>query len=210
MNKGVFDMKLALNILLGYLLGSINPAALLSRIKQKNIRQSGTGNLGATNVLLNFGNKYGAIVMTFDIFKAFFAVKLAEVLFPLQAFAGAIAGCSAVVGHVFPFYLKFKGGKGLAAFGGFVLASSPLLFLFLISTGTALMFIVNYSVILPYYAGIVFPFYMGIKHGSLVLALICGLASAIILIKHASNIKKAINGTDNPIREYAKKYFGKK
>ncbi|MBQ3002511.1 MAG: glycerol-3-phosphate acyltransferase [Clostridia bacterium] len=203
-------MKIALSILLGYLLGSLNPAALISRIKQKNIRNTGTGNLGATNVLLNFGKKYGAIVMAFDIFKAFLAVKLAEILFPAQAFAGAIAGCSAVVGHVFPFYLKFKGGKGLAAFGGFVLASSPLMFLFLLTTGTVLMFIVNYSVILPYYAGIVFPIYMGVKHGSLVLALICSVASAIILIKHAGNIKKALNGTDNPIREYAKKYFGKK
>lgn len=203
-------MKIALSILMGYLLGSINPAAIVSHIKHKNIRKTGTGNLGATNVLLNFGKKYAAVVMAFDIFKGFLAVKLAELLFPAQAFAGAVAGCSAVVGHVFPFYLKFKGGKGLAAFGGFVLALSPLLFLFLLTTGTVLMFIVNYSVILPYYAGIVFPIYMGIRHGSLVLALICAVASVLILIKHAGNIKKAINGTDNPIREYAKKFFGKK
>lgn len=203
-------MKIAISILLGYLLGSLNPAALIARIKQKNIRNTGTGNLGATNVLLNFGKKYGAIVMAFDIFKAFLAVKLAEILFPTQALAGVIAGCSAVVGHVFPFYLKFKGGKGLAAFGGFVLACNPLLFLFLITTGTVLMFIVNYSVILPYYAGIVFPLYMGWVHGSLPLFLICALASTIILIKHAGNIKKAVNGTDNKIREYAKKYFGRK
>lgn len=203
-------MKIVLSILLGYLLGSLNPAALIARIKQKNIRKTGTGNLGATNVLLNFGKKYAAFVMAFDIFKAYLAVKLAEILFPAQALAGFAAGCSAVVGHVFPFYLKFKGGKGLASFGGFVLACNPLLFLFLLITGTVLMFIVNYSVILPYYAGIVFPFFMGWQYGSLPIFCICALASLLILIKHAGNIKKAIDGTDNKIREYAKKYFSKK
>lgn len=203
-------MKIALSILLGYLLGSMNPAALISHIKQKNIRNSGTGNLGATNVLLNFGKKYGALVMAFDIFKAFIAVKIAELLFPTQALAGFCAGCSAVVGHIFPFYLKFKGGKGLAAFGGFVLACNPLLFLFLLVSGTVMMFIVNYSVILPYYAGVVFPFYMGWQHSSLPIFCICAFASLLILIKHAGNIKKALDGTDNKIREYAKKYFTKK
>ena len=203
-------MKLLVSALLGYLLGTLNPAALVAHIKQKNIRKSGTGNLGATNVLLHFGKKYAALVMAFDIFKAVLAVKLARLLFPMQALAGAIAGCCAVFGHVFPFYMRFKGGKGLAAFGGFVLAMSPMLFLFLLTTGTVLMFVVNYSVVLPFYAGIVFPVYMGVQSLSLPLVLVCAAASILIMVKHAGNIKKALDGTDNPIREYAKKYFGRK
>lgn len=200
-------MKIAAIILLGYLIGSLNPAALISHLKHKNIRKSGTGNLGATNVLLNFGKKYGALVMLFDISKAFFICKLAKYLFPELLLAQYIAGCAAVFGHVFPFYLGFKGGKGLAAFGGFVLACDPPVFLFLIVTGVVLMFIVNYSVILPYYGGIGFTVAIGIRTGSIAIALICALATVLILVKHAGNIKKALNGTDNKIREYAKKLF---
>ena len=66
-------MDLVLCIVLGYLLGSLNPAALIGKIKHFNLRKHGTGNLGATNVLLNFGKGFAAVVMLFDIFKAFAA-----------------------------------------------------------------------------------------------------------------------------------------
>ncbi|MBQ8724062.1 MAG: glycerol-3-phosphate acyltransferase, partial [Oscillospiraceae bacterium] len=75
-------MKVILLLLFGYLLGSLSPAALVSKLKRKNLRKNGTGNLGATNVMLNFGKKYGALVMLLDIAKAFVTVKLAAFLFP--------------------------------------------------------------------------------------------------------------------------------
>lgn len=128
-------MAYIFSVIIGYLLGCLSPAALISKIKRKNLRKNGTGNLGATNVMLNFGKRFGALVMLFDIFKAFAAYKLAELLFPSAAFVGIAAGFAAVVGHVFPFYMKFKGGKGLAAFAGMVLAYNPWLFLFLLLTG---------------------------------------------------------------------------
>ncbi len=198
-------------LLMGYLLGCLNPATLIAKTKQKNIREMGTGNPGATNVLLNFGKAYGALVMVLDIAKSFGAFCLAQLLFPELLLAGYLAGCAAVVGHIFPFYLGFKGGKGLAPFGGFVLASDPLLFLFLLVTGVILMLVVNYSVVLPYYAGAVFPFAMGILKRSMPIFFLCAAASTLILGKHAGNIKKAMNGTDNKVREYVTtKLFTKK
>ena len=125
-------MKILLCILIGYLIGSLNPAALLSKLKKKDLRKQGTGNLGATNTMIVLGKGYGALVMLFDVAKAFASVKLAQLLFADLAVAGILAGSAAVIGHIYPFYLKFQGGKGLAAFGGMILAVDPLLFIILL------------------------------------------------------------------------------
>ena len=125
-------MSCILSGIMGYLLGCLNPAALFAKAKKIDLRKKGTGNLGATNTTIVLGKKYGVIVMLFDIFKAYLAVKLAKVLFPKAALAWLFAGGAAVVGHIYPFYMRFKGGKGLACLGGAVLAISPSMFLVLI------------------------------------------------------------------------------
>lgn len=199
-------MNYLLLILAAYLLGSLNPAALIARLKHKNLRKHGTGNLGATNVMLNFGKGFGILVMLFDTAKAALAVSVAQALFPASPeLAGLLAGGCTVVGHVFPFYLGFKGGKGLAAFGGLVLAFDPLLFLFLLILGVLLMIAVNYSFVLPFSAALLFPLLTGIRHRSLSLALLAAAIGALILCKHAGNLRKARNGTDVKIRDYLKK-----
>ena len=119
------------SLLIGYLFGGLNPAAMVAAVKKVNLRERGTKNLGATNVTLTVGMRYGVAVMLFDVMKAYISVKLARLLFPKAAAAGLLAGCGAVVGHIYPVYLKFKGGKGLAAFGGMILAMDPVLFLIL-------------------------------------------------------------------------------
>ena len=202
-------VKYILAAIVGYLFGSLNPAALISKIKHKNIRKSGTCNLGATNVMLNFGKGMGALVMLFDISKAVIAYNVAALVFPTLKLIGLVAGISAVLGHIFPFYLGFKGGKGLASFGGLVLAHSPIIFLFLLVTGCVLMVIVNYSFILPFYAGIAFPILVGLHERDLFSFLLTGGISALIICKHYGNFIKAKNGTDNKIRDQIKKMFGK-
>ena len=209
--KESVEMEILLSVILGYLLGSLNPAALIGKFKQTNLKKSGTGNLGATNVLLHFGKAYAVVVMLFDIFKAVAAFHLAALLFPSVELASYLAGAAAVVGHIFPFYLKFKGGKGLAAFGGFVLAVDPHVFLFLLIVGVVAMLVVNYSVALPYTAGIAFPVIMWVLKKAVPVIAVCTAVSGLILYKHAGNVKKAMDGTDNKIREYvATKLFAKK
>ena len=204
-------MNVLLCIILGYLLGSLNPAALIGKIKRFNLRKHGTGNLGATNVLLNFGKGFAAVVMLFDIFKGFAAFHLAAIFCGEIEIAPYLAGAAAILGHVFPFYLHFKGGKGLASFGGFVLAVDPKVFCFLLVTGVIAMLVVNYSVALPYFAGIAFPVFMWILKKSLPVIAVCTSVSGLILYKHKGNLKKAMDGTDNKIREYvATKLFAKK
>lgn len=200
-------MEIGISVVLGYLIGTLNPAALFAKIKKANLRDGGTGNLGATNALLIMGKAYGLLVMVLDILKGFLAFRLAAHLFPAVKIAGMIAGLAAIIGHIFPFYLKFKGGKGLAAFGGMILGYKPAMFWFVLITGFILIFIFNYSVALPMFAAAAFPIMVWLHSGSLELVAIAVIASAIIVVKHWSNIGKAKNGTDNKVRQYFKKHF---
>lgn len=197
--------------LIGYLLGSLSPAALLSKLKKKNLRKQGTGNLGATNALLVFGKGCGTLVMLFDIAKAFAAVKLVKILFPAFTAAGVIAGTAAVVGHIYPFYLKFKGGKGFAAFGGLILGIDPILFIILLVISLTLMFIFNYSAAMPMSAAVLFPILYGLHTGGDLTILIVTAASVLIVCKHFGNIVKAKRGEDIRVREYVRdNFFAKK
>lgn len=102
-------MEIGICIIMGYLIGTLSPAALFAKLKNANLRENGTGNLGATNALLVMGRVYGVLVMVLDILKAFIAFRLAAKLFPAIKVAGMIAGLAAIIGHIFPFYMNFKG-----------------------------------------------------------------------------------------------------
>lgn len=195
-------MNSLLSLLIGYSFGSLNPAALLSKLKQQDLRTQGTGNLGASNTMLIMGKKWGALVMLFDIFKSFFSAKLAKWLFPQLFVAELIAGLGAVLGHVFPFYMGFRGGKGLAAFGGMVLAYDPVLFCCLLVLGIILMLLFNCSVAMPMSAAPLFAIVSGIRSQSLPVFILCATAAAIIVVKHWSNIEKARSGKDVKIRSF--------
>ena len=197
-------MEYILYPLIGYLLGAISPAALIAKLKRKDLRENGTGNLGATNTMLVFGRTYGVAVMLFDIAKAFFAFKLAEWAVPEAEWLALAAGACAVVGHCFPFYLKFKGGKGLATFGGLVLAYEPWLFAFLLVTGVLLMILVNHSFILPFYATLFFAVYAAIREENILSFLCVALVSVLILVMAFEQLIRAVRGQDGKIREYIK------
>lgn len=200
-------MKSVISLLIGYYLGSLNPAALIARVKNEDLRQQGTGNLGASNTMLVFGKVPGFLVMAFDMAKGWCASKLAAMLFPQVRVAGLLAGLGAVTGHVFPFYLKFKGGKGLAAFGGMVLAYDPGMFLVLLIFGCALVLVVNYSAVLPISAGILYPFLTALQSGDIWMFLIALAASLLIICKHAGNLVKGYRGEDIDIRAFLKENF---
>ena len=197
-------MNYVLSLLLGYGLGCLNPAALLSKVQKQDLRNQGTKNLGASNTLLVMGKKWGALVMLFDIFKGFFSVKLAKWLFPQVFAAELVAGLGAVLGHIFPFYLGFRGGKGLASFGGLVLAYDPVLFCVLLALGLTLMLVFNCSVAMPMSAAPLFAIVSGIRTQSLVVFLLTAISSILIVVKHWSNIDKARSGKDVKIRSFVR------
>ena len=202
-------LKIVACVLIGYLLGTISPSALLSKFKHINLRKKGTGNLGATNVMLNLGKRYAILVLLFDMAKAVAAVKLIELIFS-DMILGLISGVSAIIGHIFPFYMRFKGGKGLACFAGLVLAFDPWIFLILLILTVVLIIIVNYTFAMPYSAGILFPVMALVKSESWTVLILTAIASALILYKHFENVVKARNGTDTKIREFIKTKLFKK
>ena len=188
----------------GYLLGMLSPSALFSKLKRINLRKQGTGNLGATNTALVLGKRYGLAVMIFDILKAYIAVKLAQLFFPLNPAARLISGGAAVIGHIYPFYMGFKGGKGLAAFGGFVLGTDPIIFFMLLLTAVVMMFAVNYTVAMPISASVLFPVVYWVKWGGIAEAVILTLVSAVVIINHIPNVKRIKKGEDVKIRSFVK------
>ena len=203
-------MKITFCILIGYLLGSLNPAALISRLKHKSLRNVGTGNLGATNTALVFGKKLGALVMIFDIAKAYLSVWCARWIAPEYEWLAMLTGAFAVLGHCFPFYLKFKGGKGLAAFGGLVLAYDPLLFLILLITGVALVVITNCGTALAYFAAVFFPAFVCVTDRNVPNKVISVILSIFLMVIFIPNLLRALSGKDSKPRDFIKEHLHKK
>ena len=101
-------MKYFICIMLACLIGSLSPSALIAKIKHKNLKEEGSGNLGATNTTLVIGKMYGFIVMVLDIFKGYLSVKITAYVVPNAEWLAMLSGFFAIIGHCFPFYLKFK------------------------------------------------------------------------------------------------------
>ncbi len=203
------------SLLIGYGFGCINNAAIFSKIKGKNLRKEGTGNIGATNAVMVLGRIIGVIVMLLDIFKGAVAYKTAQLIFDKTfggpSVYGLYAGLGTILGHCFPFYLKFRGGKGLAAFGGTVLAHNPIMFLIILATVFVLLFIANHSFIVPFAGSVLFAIIATINAKVFILevGILTGAMALLIIWKHIPNLKKSIIGEDIGVRDYIKKYIFK-
>lgn len=194
-------MKILICLILGYFLGAISPSALFSKWKHVNLKEEGTGNLGASNAIAVLGRSYGVIISVIDIFKAFLAAKIAQRLFPEMTTAGFLAGLGAVVGHVYPFYLHFKGGKGLACFGGLVCFYDPWLLLFYLTGGVALMILANRSIFLPVFVSVTFPVIVLVQTGDWGLFSVAVIAGVLLLFIHRKNFGRIKRGEEAPMRE---------
>ncbi len=190
-----------------YLLGSIPWGFLFARAKGIDIRQKGSGNIGAANAFRVMGKKWGYLVFICDFLKGFLAVEIGLLLatwFQVNLGLGSIiAGIMCVVGHDYPAWLGFKGGKGIATLAGVLLAVfSPLVCIsfgavwvvvFLIARYTSLASIVAVATLPIAAASFVsksepdFPFLIGF----------CILMAALALWRHRSNIVRLLNRTEN-------------
>ena len=203
-------MQALLSLTLGYFIGAINPAAMIAKIKKVNLKMEGTGNLGATNTAFVLGKAAGVFVMFFDILKSFFSAKLAKLLFPHLLAAGLIACIGAILGHCFPVFFHFQGGKGLAAFGGMVLAYNPLFFPQILIPGILLMLITNSGAVMPVLASCMFPVLVWMHRGSLTETVLSVLAGFLLLFVHRNNLRDARKKEDGIfVREFFRKVFHK-
>ena len=209
--KGLEIMTAIMSLGLGYVIGCINPAILISKAKNVNLKEEGTGNLGATNTAFVLGKKAGIFVMIVDIMKSFLSYKIARWLFPKLLIAGILASIGAILGHCFPVFMDFQGGKGLAAFGGLILAYSPKMFLAIVTTGVILMFVCNTGVVAPFIGCISFPVMVYCSGHDWMETAAVLIASGIIFATHLSNFRMAHRREDVVnTADFMKTVFGKK
>lgn len=182
-------------VAVGYLLGTSNMAFYLSKPKNIDLRKRGSGNLGTSNAWTELGRNSSILVFLHDAGKAVLAVLLTRWLFSDYAYSEHVAGVCAVLGHVFPFYLKFKGGKGHAAYIGMAFALNWWVALIVTPFCIAAWLISDYMVGLVFSTIALFPVLLFIV-GEWQSALITLIATAVVFYRHTENIKRIKNGTE--------------
>lgn len=192
-------MGYGIAVIFGYLLGCSNMAWYLARIRKADLRAGGSGNLGASNATVLLGWKAGVLTALHDIGKAVLAVLVMKWLFPQLEHAGAAAGVACVLGHIFPFWLKFRGGKGFASYFGMTLALNWRLALILAVAVVIVTFVTDYIVCGTVTTIVTVPVYMFFTSGWMVAAILC-IATAVIFYKHRENFPRMLNGTELGLR----------
>ena len=197
-------MGYILVIIAAYLIGSSNMALYLSKLRHVDARAGGSGNQGASNATLLMGWWAGILVAVHDIGKSALAVILARLVFPELAHIGAVAGVASVLGHIFPFYLGFRGGKGFASYLGMTLALNWKFALVIMALVVVVTLVTDYIVMGTTLTVLSAPVYLGFAAHSLVLALILCIATAVIVYKHRRNYVNIWKGTEIGLRSAAK------
>lgn len=196
----------AVCIVVPYLIGSINPSIIMSKILfHDDIRTHGSGNAGTTNALRTYGKKISIAVLSLDMLKAGIAVAIGWVLMG-RHLGGAVAGFFVVLGHIFPLYHKFKGGKGVACAAIVALIMSPMSFLFCLIVFIIIVVGTKY-VSLASVIGIgLYPLFISafLKSDGVAAGFFAVLTAVFVVIMHRENLKRILNG------EESKLSFGKK
>jgi acyl phosphate:glycerol-3-phosphate acyltransferase len=201
----MINIEIIAGVLLAYLLGSIPTAVIVGKtFFGLDIRTVGSGNAGATNTIRIFGLKAGIPVLFFDVLKGFTAVKLSLFLNnptftenELEAYK-IILGGAAVLGHVFPVFASFKGGKGVATIVGMLIALFPMAFLVILVSFIIMMFIWRIVSLSSIVCSILFPFIVIFIFNETSPPLIILAVSVAIFIPytHRANIKRLLAGTE--------------
>lgn len=189
-------MQALLCSILGYAIGNINPAYIISRLHGFDIRSRGSGNAGASNVMMTLGKKAGLFTALFDIFKAVAASLIAFHLFPALKCAKIISGSACILGHIFPVLMKFHGGKGLACLAGTVAAFDPRVFLGLLVAELIISLSLDYICVVPMTGSVIFTGIYALMTGDPAGTLMLSAVSVIIMLKHIENLRRIQNGTE--------------
>ena len=179
-----------------YIMGSSSMSYYIAKLKGIDIRKKGSKNLGASNAMMVFGWKWGILVGIHDIAKSALAVILATYFFPELPCIGVVAGVASVLGHIFPFYLKFKGGKGFASYIGMTFALNWKLALVICVIIVVVTLITDYIVVGTTLTITIVPTFFGIVTQSVLPPLILLIATAVIIYKHRMNYVNIYKGTE--------------
>jgi glycerol-3-phosphate acyltransferase PlsY len=193
---------------IGYLLGSCPNGYLVSRGRGLDIRKHGSGNIGATNVLRVLGKKWGYLVFALDALKGFAAVRIAFAIGgailtgePQRELIGIVGGLACILGHTFPVWLRFRGGKGVATSAGVLLGLMPLAVFSVLAVWLLLFQITRYVSVASVGAAAALPIFvffylrLGLLAGRTLLPFSVVIA-AVVLWRHRSNIQRLLRGEE--------------
>ncbi len=196
-------------ILIGYLFGCFQTSYFISKkFGEKDIRDMGSGNAGASNVTSEMGWKFGILTGISDVLKAYIPVKLIVLIFPTslqQVELMAITGIGALLGHIYPFFMNFRGGKGIACYIGLLLAINWQIGL------TAIMMLILLTVITDYvsvgsiFLYLIVPILAYYKGSSNIVVGCSGILLIVGIIKHWINVQRILNGKETGLRSVFKK-----
>lgn len=191
-------MIITLLTILAYLLGAVPFGLLVAKLNGVNIREHGSGNIGATNVFRVIGKGWGIFTFALDALKGFIPAFFFPMIGNVDPVYGVLFGLASIVGHSFPVYLKFKGGKGVATSAGMLLGVAP------VAVGVGFFFWVVCLVISRYVslASIMAAIAVGITawvegEKSMVVRVALTVISVLVVWLHRANIQRLMNGTEN-------------
>jgi len=188
-------------IIIAYLLGSIPSALIVGKIGYNiDVREHGSKNMGATNAFRVLGKKAGIIVTISDILKVTLATiaPLIGAMFMDVEVSRLLIGIFAVIGHTYPIFAKFKGGKAVATSGGVILGINPLLFIAIVATFLITLKITKYVSLSSMLTGVIATIISAFLHDLLLLCMILFL-TIFVIIRHRENIKRIKNKTEPKI-----------
>lgn len=143
--------QVCLTIFISYMCGNISFARMISKYKNKDITKLGSGNPGATNILRNYGLKFGVLNLVLDMLKAFVPAMVSFYVFDNSFVMLYVAGVSSMIGHIFPVLLKFKGGKGISSMMGIFMAANPVATLIAVVIGTIVWATFEYGSVVSFF-----------------------------------------------------------
>jgi len=201
-------------VILAYLLGSIPTSVWVSKFFfDIDIRNYGSGNAGATNTFRVLGSKAGSFVFVVDMLKGFMAVDLAYFISRYQLDNVAltnfqvILGIAAVVGHIFPIWAEFKGGKGIATLFGMILAIQPLVAASLVAVFFLMLFMTRYVSLSSIVASIAFPvlIFFIFREPEVMYRVFAVATACLVVLTHHKNINRLLTGNESKVPLFKKK-----
>jgi len=192
---------------LGYLIGSISFAVVVSRLMGlDDPRAYGSGNPGATNVLRSGNKKAAILTLLMDALKGFVPVWLVVAFgepYALGEGTAALVGLAAFLGHLWPVFFGFKGGKGVATGAGVLLGLNPLLGVATLLSWGMVAYFTRYSSLAAIVAAVFAPFYQWLIWGFGPTTMVCAVLAVLLLWRHSGNIRKLLDGTESRIGQKA-------
>lgn len=202
-------VNIILCILFGYLFGGFSTGYFIGKMKNIDIREYGSKSAGTTNALRTLGPKAGAITLVGDMLKAVIAILLVKFVFFAESDAVILlslyTGLGVVIGHNYPVWLKFKGGKGIAATGGAMAAVDPWIIPLALPVFVLSVAVTRYVSVGSLLVAVTFPIWIAVRNPGDIHMLFVALAYTVLaFIKHRSNIKRLLTGTENKLGQRIK------